>query len=751
MTSRRVLVLGGGGREHALAAAIARSPLCAALFVAPGNAGTPGERIQLDPCDTAAVVAACRQHDITLVVVGPEAPLAAGITDALEREGIDVFGPRSSLARLESSKAFTRELAALLGLPSPRSATFARGDVESAVRWCTSVDHPIVVKCSGLAAGKGVVVPESLDEALAAVRKFIAADDVVIEERLFGAEVSLISMCDGVRSQPFPLVQDHKRRHDGDLGPNTGGMGAYGPVDPGITAAELDAQFVRPVVEYFARQSTPYVGAMFAGIMLTSDGPRLLEFNCRFGDPETQVLLELLDDDLLDVIINCVSGRLERPLRIAARHSLGVVVAAHGYPDDVRRGDIVAALPSDAANVAVFHAGTERVSGRVVTAGGRVLTIVGSGATLADARTAAYAAVADVRIEGSGFRSDIGWRARAARLRNYSQAGVSIDEGGEAVALMRRSVESTMTPAVLRGVGAFGGSIDVSHLKSFDAPVLVASTDGVGTKVELAARTRRLRGVGVDIVNHCINDVLVQRAKPLFFLDYVASSKLSAPDTAEVVAGMADACVAAGCVLIGGETAEMPGVYRDGAFDIAGTLVGVAERARLLPRTDIVAGDVLLGLASSGPHTNGYSYLRAVLEWLPLDVVPEGWDRSLLDALLEPHRSYLSVLDAVLEGDDVKALVHVTGGGLPENLPRVLPDGLGVDVVRGSWSVPPLFRFVRDISAFDEMELHRTLNMGIGMVVVTGRGTVDAVRAAIPDTVWEIGRIVDAHTGVRFV
>ncbi|MGA0064315.1 MAG: phosphoribosylamine--glycine ligase [Ilumatobacteraceae bacterium] len=751
MTSRRVLVLGGGGREHALAAAISRSPRCAALYVAPGNAGTPGERVALDPCDTAAVVAACRRFDITLVVVGPEAPLAAGVADALRREGIDVFGPPSNLARLESSKAFTRELAAALGLPSPRSTTFRQGDVDSAVRWCSNAGHPVVVKCSGLAAGKGVVVPDSIDEALAAVRRLIVVDDVVIEERLFGAEVSLISVCDGARSQPFPLVQDHKRRFDGDLGPNTGGMGVYGPIDAAVSATDLDATFVRPVVEYFARSGTPYVGAMFAGIMLTADGPRLLEFNCRFGDPETQVLLELLDDDLLDVVVSCVTGRLDRPLRIAARHSLGVVVAAHGYPDDVRRGDVIAALPADGPNVTVFHAGTESIDGRLVTAGGRIATVVGKGSTLSDARAAAYAAVAEVDIDGAVHRRDIGWRAKAASLRTYSQSGVSIDEGTEAVALMRRSVESTMTPAVLRGVGAFGGAIDVSHLKSFDAPVLVASTDGVGTKVELAARSRRLRGVGVDIVNHCINDVLVQRATPLFFLDYLAASKLSAIDVSEVVAGMADACRVAGCVLIGGETAEMPGVYRDGAFDVAGTLVGVAERDRLLPRTDVAAGDVLLGIASSGPHTNGYSYLRAALEWLPLDVVPAGWDRSLLDALLEPHRSYLPVLEDVLRGDDVKALVHVTGGGLPENLPRVLPPGLGVDVSRDSWPVPPLFRFVRDISAFTEVELFRTLNMGIGMVVVTGRNTVPAVRAAIPETVWEIGRIVDSHTEVRFV
>jgi phosphoribosylaminoimidazole synthetase len=242
-------------------------------------------------------------------------------------------------------------------------------------------------------------------------------------------------------------------------------------------------------------------------------------------------------------------------------------------------------------------------------------------------------------------------------------------------------------------------------------------------------------------VNHCIDDVLVQRARPLFFLDYIASSRLNPEHVAGVVTGMAEACEAAGCALLGGETAEMPGVYAPGAFDVAGTLVGVAERGRLLPRTDIAPGDVLIGLGSSGPHTNGYSLLRKLFAWLPLDAQPEPLDRPLVDALLQPHRNYLPVLWSLLETDMVKALVHITGGGLPENLPRVLPVGCGARVELGSWPVPPLFQLVRQVSTASDYELHRTLNMGIGMVVVAAASDAAAVRSMIGEDTWIIGAV----------
>jgi len=372
--------------------------------------------------------------------------------------------------------------------------------------------------------------------------------------------------------------------------------------------------------------------------------------------------------------------------------------------------------------------------------GGRVLSVTALGIDLAAARSEAYAVVEQIHFDGMQVRSDIGWRAHAAAVTSYASTGVNIDEGSRAVSSMRDAVEATHGPAVLRGVGSFGGAFSAAAFANLTDPVLVGSTDGVGTKVELAARAGRYAGVGMDIVNHCVDDVLVQGARPLFFLDYVASSQIRAEMVAEIVGGMAAACAANGCALLGGETAEMPGVYHDGAFDIAGTLVGVVDRAQLLPRPTVAVGDTLIGIASSGPHTNGYSLLRRLFDWLPLDAQPAPLDRPLIDALLEPHRSYLNLLSPLLTDPALKAMAHITGGGLPENLPRVLPEGIGADIDLGSWPMPPLFQLVTQVAtALPIDELYRTLNMGIGMVLVTDQP--DYVQSLIAEPTWVIGSL----------
>jgi phosphoribosylformylglycinamidine cyclo-ligase len=352
---------------------------------------------------------------------------------------------------------------------------------------------------------------------------------------------------------------------------------------------------------------------------------------------------------------------------------------------------------------------------------------------------------------------------------------VSIDAGNRAVELMKTAVKSTYGPQVLMGIGAFGGLYDASGLKGMEAPVLVSSTDGVGTKVKLAAQAGRYRTVGHDIVNHCINDILVQGAHPLFFLDYFATSKLKPEITAEVVTGIAEACREAGCALIGGETAEMPGVYSPGEFDVAGTIVGMVEKSAILPRSaDIRAGDVLIGLRSSGPHTNGYSLIRKVFEDVPLDTVFPELGIPLAEALLAPHRSYLGLLRTALgewrvaNGDQrsgnndreptirnpqskIKALAHLTGGGFIENIPRVLPEGVNAVIRTGAWQVPPLFALIQQRGRIDREEMYRVFNMGIGMVVVTAAQDAAALQAAIPEETWMIGEIVPGEKKVILV
>ncbi|BAN02682.1 phosphoribosylamine--glycine ligase [Ilumatobacter coccineus] len=728
----RVLVLGAGGREQAIAWACRRH----------------GHDVRL-----AADLGDASPDDTDLVIPGPEAALVAGAADECARRGIPCFGPTAALAELEASKGFARDLATALDIPGPAYARFdpARSErvVDDAIAWWSALDRPVVVKLDGLAAGKGVTVPASDGETRAAIVDAAAAGPFVLEERISGPECSLLALCDGTTAVALPLAQDHKRIGEGDTGPNTGGMGAYAPAPVAHTADDLLATFVQPVVDHFAAAGTPYVGVIFAGLMSTGNGPRLIEYNVRFGDPEAQAVLPLLATDLAELALAAANGSIgDVPLTIDDRSAVTVVAAAAGYPGTPESGATITDRGDDGDAIR-FDAGV--TDGR--TSGGRVLAVTGLGDDLAAARDAAYRRLAAIEFAGMQHRRDIAWRAPGAGFRSYAEAGVDIDEGARAVAEMKAAVESTHDVGsgrgVLHGVGSFGGVFSAKAITELDDPVLVASTDGVGTKVELAARLGRVRGVGADIVNHCIGDVLVQNARPLFFLDYIAASVLDADMVADVVTGMAEACRAANCAVLGGETAEMPGVYRDGAFDIAGTLIGVVDTADLLPRDDVSAGDTLIGVASSGPHTNGYSLLRKVFEWIPMDVVPDGMDRPLGDALLEPHRNYLDPLRGALESGKIKALAQITGGGLPENLPRVLPDGVAADIELGSWPVPPLFRLVRELTPqMSTDELYRTLNMGIGMVVVCAAADADAVQAAIPETTWRIGSLVAGERSV---
>ncbi|MBX3001987.1 MAG: phosphoribosylformylglycinamidine cyclo-ligase [Caldilineaceae bacterium] len=316
-------------------------------------------------------------------------------------------------------------------------------------------------------------------------------------------------------------------------------------------------------------------------------------------------------------------------------------------------------------------------------------------------------------------------------MSHYAAAGVDIDAATRAVDLMKTAIRRTYTPSVLADVGSFGGLFALENLSA--QPVLVASTDGVGTKVKLAAQLGRWNGVGHDIVNHCVNDILVQGARPLFFLDYIATSKIIPEAVAEVVTGIAEACEAVGCALLGGETAEMPGVYAEGAFDVAGTVVGLVDRGAILPRIDQMrAGDLLIGLPSSGPHTNGYSLIRRIVDGRDLNESIDGV--PLADALLAPHRCYLPHYRALTAADvTVKGMAHLTGGGFVDNIPRVLPDGLAARIRRSAWERPILFQKLVEWSGMDEDEAYRVFNMGIGMVLIVGSDEIAQFQKTLPE------------------
>jgi phosphoribosylamine--glycine ligase len=418
-----ILLIGSGGREHALAWALARSPRCERLLVAPGNPGTEacGTNVALDVTDHGAVIALCRREGVGLVVVGPEAPLVAGLVDDLTAAGIRAFGPSREAARLEGSKAFTKELCREAGIPTAAFARFAApGPAKAYVR---ERGAPIVVKADGLAAGKGVVVASSIAEAEAAIDAMLggalgaAGAELVIEDCLVGEEASFFALCDGVRARPFASAQDHKRALDGDRGPNTGGMGAYSPAP--VLTPDLEAramtEIVEPTLAAMRARGTPYRGVLYAGLMLTADGPQLIEYNCRFGDPETQVLMPRLASDLVDALVAACDGGLDAlDLRWRPEAALTVVMAARGYPGPVERGSRIGGVEAAGAmpGVSVFHAGTTRgPDGALAAAGGRVLNVTALGVTIAEAQARAYAAVERIDWPEGFCRRDIGWRA----------------------------------------------------------------------------------------------------------------------------------------------------------------------------------------------------------------------------------------------------------------------------------------------------------------------------------------------------
>ncbi len=417
-----ILILGSGGREHALAWKIAASPLTDRLYCAPGNAGIAREAecVALDLADHAAVIAFCRRAGVDFVVVGPEAPLCAGIVDDLEAAGIGAFGPSKAAARLEGSKGFTKDLCRANGMPT---ATYERFRATAPAKaYIRARGAPIVVKADGLAAGKGVVVAQSLAEAETAVDMMFGGElgdagiEVVIEEFLDGEEASFFALCDGETAIPLTTAQDHKRAYDGDKGPNTGGMGAYSPA-PNIDAAmsaRIMAEIIAPTLRAMKAMGAPYKGVLYAGLMITREGPKLIEYNARFGDPETQVLMLRLMSDLVPALLASRDGMLKNfDLRWYAEPALTVVMAAKGYPGTYERGTVIKGLDDAAAvkGVEIFHAGTKAEGGKIVANGGRVLNVSAIGRTVREAQARAYEAISRIRWPQGFYRHDIGWRA----------------------------------------------------------------------------------------------------------------------------------------------------------------------------------------------------------------------------------------------------------------------------------------------------------------------------------------------------
>lgn len=420
-----ILLLGSGGREHAIAKKLAASPRCGKLYIAPGNGGTSqeGENISLDENDPTAVAAFAKDHGCGMVVIGPEAPLVVGVADAVREAGIPCFGPGAEGAQMEGSKLFSKQLMERAGVPTAAYGSFT--DEQSALDYVNTQGAPLVVKADGLAAGKGVIVATELEQALDAVHECFsgafgdAGNTVVVEEMLTGPECSLLAFTDGITVRPMATSQDHKRALEGDLGPNTGGMGVYSPV-PIVTPEEHETMvaIMHQTVEQLHREGIDYRGCLYGGFMLTPAGPKVLEFNARFGDPETQVILPRLQNDLVDVMLACAEQRLDEvELSWCDDWAVSVVLTSAGYPGSYEKGKVITGIEDAEAldGVTVYHAGTREQDGQILTNGGRVIDVTALGATFEEARNLAYAACEKIDFEGKTLRHDIGLRALKGR------------------------------------------------------------------------------------------------------------------------------------------------------------------------------------------------------------------------------------------------------------------------------------------------------------------------------------------------
>ncbi|KAF7337450.1 Phosphoribosylformylglycinamidine cyclo-ligase [Mycena sanguinolenta] len=771
--SLRILLLGSGGREHALAWKLSQSTLVEHIFVVPGNGGTNQlpKTTNIDavsPADFPALVAFANEKQVNLLVPGPEQPLVDGVESYFRKVGIPVFGPTALAARMEGSKAFSKAFMDRHAIPTAEFKVFSSSQFEDAVTYVKTCGHPVVLKADGLAAGKGVLLPQTTEEAIKGLREILvdsifgaAGSEVVVEELLIGPEISVLAFSDGYSIVPLPAGQDHKRIGDGDVGPNTGGMGVYAPV-PAATPAimqQIMNEALRPTIDGMRKEGYPFVGMLFTGFILTSNGPKVLEYNVRFGDPETEALMRLLDEDcdLAAILLACAEHRLDSvQISIRPGYAVSVVLASGGYPGSYAKGKSIE-IKDVPSNVVVFHAGTVASNNQILTAGGRVLVVTSYAPTLQEALDSVYAGVDKISFDGKTYRRDIAHRTLkgtdAPTGLTYAQAGVSVDAGNSLVEAIKPFVRSTRRSGADGEIGGFGGVFDLKEAKYID-PVLVSGTDGVGTK---AARSNGRRDAQscIDLVAMSVNDLLVQGAEPLYFLDYYGCSKLDVAVATQVVKGIAEGCRQAGCALIGGETAEMPGMYKDDDYDLAGFAVGAVERHQILPKPNIVAGDVLLGIASSGLHSNGFSLVRKVVALSGLSYSsPCPWDdqTTLGRALLEPTRIYIKQVLPAAQAGLLKGMSHITGGGFIENIPRVLPKTLGCYIDASTWALPPVFRFLMQHGGVAPLEMARTFNNGLGMVCIVSHKDVevaiDALQRSGSAKVYKIGEVV-ATPGVE--
>tara|TARA_B100000900_G_scaffold414548_1_gene441496 strand:- start:662 stop:2971 length:2310 start_codon:yes stop_codon:yes gene_type:complete len=701
----KVVVIGSGAREHALAEKLVEDKSITKVYVLPGNDGMVSDKIEIkDIKDNNEILSFCKKSNIKLVVVGPEVPLVNGLVDLLNKNEINAFGPTKDNAKLEGSKIYSKEIMTKYNIPTAKYKVYDNSDkAKEDILSMSNLD--IVIKYDGLASGKGVFLPETEDEALTIIdnifekKVFGNNSKIIIEKKLFGTECSLMGFCNGKEIFFMPQAQDYKKKKDGDFGPNTGGMGSIAPVNI-LTDEEIKNMncLINNLVKDFN-----YKGILYVGLMKTKKGLNVLEFNCRFGDPEAQVLLNLLNTSLYNICINCISGDL---LDIEWRNEscINVVLSHKCYPYDKSSSLLeIKNLDKLSNNIKKYYSSVEKKNGKLYTNGGRVMSLVYLDNSLTNCYNTIYKNIV-IDYQNIFYRKDIGLKyinnynknenIKNKNKLNYKDSGVDIDKGNDFVDIIKEISGNNK-------IGGFSGVVNYNGIK------IAATTDGVGTKIELARKLNKYDTIGIDLVAMCVNDLIVQGAKPILFLDYLAVGKLDLSKSSEIIKGILEGCNQAGCSLIGGETAEMPIVYDEDKFDLAGFSVGIIE-GEDYPK-QINSGDLIVGLSSSGVHSNGFSLIHKILEEANYD----------LEELLTPTKIYVNDIEEIKTNfkDYIKGFSHITGGGIIDNIKRLLDDDHNIKISY-DWEIPNVFKWIYKNSEMSVDDMLRTYNCGIGMVVI---------------------------------
>ena len=756
-----VLVIGTGGREHAICKSIKKSNKLGKLYCWGKNCN-PGIYNLVDGIfynsNMKKLKVIFKRYDIQLVIIGPEQNEDNSIADLCFNLNILCIGPTSNYGKIETNKKYARYiLDELEPNVNPIYKFYGPKSNINEIKDFILELGEYVIKANGLKGGKGVKVSGdhlySIDEALEYVSE-LNDEFFIIEEKFVGTEFSLMSFSDGEYLSHMPIVRDFKRAYDGDKGPNTGSMGSISYEDhkqPFLT--NKDVRFCQKLNERVIHHlkniwgGNGYKGIIYGSYMKTNNGDiKVIEFNSRFGDPECINVLECLETDLLEICLNIAKGTLNS-LDITYKNNATVCryLVPNGYPTKpVKNHEIYVDKRIDNERVIYSSVSYNDIiwnpddddscscaivnnKDYMIQCGSRAIAIIGSGKNLTKANRILENNI-DLITGPVFYRTDIGSQSGDIQSGDmYMQSGVDIDKGNNFVRQIEKYVTSTFNSSVLGNFGEFSGIYMLN-----EDNCLISSTDGVGTKsifVKDYFGKEGFEGMGHDLVNHCTNDILVNGGIPLFFLDYYASSKLNLDEALYFVKGLSSACIYNNCVLIGGETAEMPDVYNTGRVDLVGTIVGNIDRNNIINGKERVKeGDIVLGIKSSGAHTNGFSLIRKIFG--SLGTIEENLEkyREIIIKLCNPHMSYLSDIKLLLSNCiDIHALCHITGGGLIENPKRVLPDNLMISFDDCVYNYPEEFQFLKEKGHITDSEMMKVFNCGIGMLIITDLSFVEDI------------------------